>query len=462
MLPSIYFVREDEQLLIESLTRRYTFNGPGWFTSGMFESVRRRKAAVLGPTDYIRVRNTLSGEVRNEIGPKLFFASASDEVVERLTAIPLKKNQYVRVLDKKTGVIRIERGENSIYLTPTEEVIEDVKAVYNIDEHNAVLARDLESGQLTLITEPQVFTPAPKQAVIEVRKRILLEDHETVVIKDKEGKYIFKRGSDAERSFFLDPYSQLVTFCWSTGIHKDQCALKITHLDSRPKFMWYEFEARTQDNVELNIGITFFWQIVDVMAMAKTTNDAPGDLCSHARSTIIQAVSQVPLEKFLAAFNTIVRDAVLAGDTFFYTERGIKIHAVEVRNVSCKDAATQKILQEIIQETTNRLNRLQKQESENEVAVEKVRGEITAEEMKGKLIEMQREHARARGLMDGEAEATRVKVFLDGLGDISTADKLAIFNTLRKKDALESLSTGNAQLYFTPNDVDLRIETRSS
>jgi hypothetical protein len=209
------------------------------------------------------------------------------------------------------------------------------------------------------------------------------------------------------------------------------------------------------------IGITFFSQIVDVEAMVKTTSDMPGDVCSHARSTIIQAVSQVPLEKFLAGFNTIVRDAVLQGDTSFYTERGVKLHAVEMRNVSCKDAATQRILQEIIQETTNRLNRLQKQESENEVAVEKVRGEITSEEKKGKLIEMQREHARIRGLMDGEAEAVKVKAFLDGLGEIAVTDKIAIFNTLRKQDALESLSTGNAQLYFTPNDVDLRIEAVS-
>ena len=44
----------------------------------------------------------------------------------------------------------------------------------------------------------------------------------------------------------------------------------------------------------------------------------------------------------------------------------------------------------------------------------------------------------------------------------STADKILIFNTLRKQDAITALSTGTAQLYFTPADVDLSIETRQS
>jgi regulator of protease activity HflC (stomatin/prohibitin superfamily) len=457
-----YFLKEDEQLLVESLTKRYTLNGPGWFNVGLFESVSRRKALTLGRTEYVRVRDTLTGELRNELGPKMFFLKSHEEITEHLTALPLKAYQYVRVFNTETGLRRVVNGPTSLYLAPYEQIQGEIKDNYDIDGQTALLLRDLSTGQLSLITRPQVFTPTINQSVEKVLKRIQLEDHETVVIKDRDGKFQFKRGTDAERSFFLEPYAELVTFCWSTGIHKDQCTLKVTHLDTRPKFMWYEFEARTQDNVELNIGITFFSQVVDVEALVRMTSDMPRDVCAHARSVIIQAVSQVSLEKFLAEFNAIVREAVLAGDTSFYLERGIKIHAVEVRNVACKDPATQKILQEIIQETTNRLNRLQKQESENEVAVEKVRGEITAEEMKGKLIEVQREHARTRGLMEGEAEAIRVKAFLDGLGDVAAADKIAIFNTLRKQDALESLSTGNAQLYFTPNDVDLRIETRSN
>jgi hypothetical protein len=54
----------------------------------------------------------------------------------------------------------------------------------------------------------------------------------------------------------------------------------------------------------------------------------------------------------------------------------VRIEAIEVRSITCKEPATQRILQEIIQETTNRLNQLQKQESENEVSLKRIQGQI--------------------------------------------------------------------------------------
>lgn len=463
LLPWLHFLKEDDQLLVESPTRRWVVNGPGTFLAPPFHRVKRRHPETLGPTDYLRLRDTLTGEVRNEYGPRLYFLSASEDILLRLTAIPLKTNQYIRLIDKHTGMIRVERGEGRVYLGPTEEILDGVTEGINLDEHTAVLVRDTGSGRLTLVAEPQVFFPAPTQEIVEIRSRLLLEDHDTIIIKDPEGRYLLRQGTQEERSFFLPPYHELVTLYWSSGIHKDHRSLRITHLDTRPKFMWYEFETRTQDNVELILGITFFWQIVDVAEMLHTTDDAPGDICSHARSVIIQSVSQVTLERFLATFNAIVRAPILEQDDPFYTERGVRIHAVEVRSIACKDAGTQRILQEIIQETTNRLNRLQKQESENEVRVKQVRGEIEAEEMRGQLLAVRHEHVRTEAVMAGEAEALKVRMLLEGLGEqLSPTDRLAIFNVLRKQDALEALSQGDATLYFTPADVNLSIETKGS
>jgi hypothetical protein len=550
LIPWIYYLKEDEQLLVEGFTRRWTVNGPAVFYSQPLWRVKRRKAKTLGPTEYLRLRDTLTGELRNEFGPKLYFPAASEEILEQLSAIPLKSNQYIRlidkrtgsirvergdssvclnpteeilepvregvnideqtavlvrdistgqlqlisqpqvfipaanqeiverrnpillqqnqyvkVIDKSTGMIRVERGESSFYLNPTEEIIEDILSSVgegvNIDEHTAVLVRDTQTGTLELITETQVFCPGANQEIVEVRQRILLENHETVVVKDRFGDYSIKRGTDAERSFFLQPYEELVEFQWASGLHKDEKNLIFTHIDGRPKFMWYEFEARTQDNVELIIGLTFFWQILDVAAMIQATDDTTGAICAHARSLIIQSVSQVSLERFLAGFNAIVRQAVLGVDDGFYAERGVALHAVEVRSVACKDPDTQRILLEIIQETTNRLNRLQKQEGDNDVKLKEIEGEIEVERLKGQLLDLRREHEQTEALTAGEAEAIRVRAFFEGLGnDMSASEKLAIFNTLRKQDAIAALSEGSAQLYFTPADVDLSIESR--
>lgn len=459
LIPWIYFLKEDDQLVVESLTRRWTVNGPGTYVSPPLHSVTRRKGVLLGPTDYIRVKNTLTGELSNQRGPKLYFLQAEEEVLLRMVAIPLKHNQYLRIVNKKTGEIRVEKGESLVFLEPTEELVEKIQDGINIDDDTAVLLRDTKNGNLELIIDKQVFFPSPNQEIVDIRNKIKLEDHETVVIKDGGGNFVFMRGSGPNRAFFLDPYSELVRLRWSSGINKSQRNLNITHFDSRPKFMWYEFDVRTRDNVELTIGITFFWQIVDVEKMIKTTDDTPGDVCSHARSMIIQGVSKVSLEEFLQNFNPTVYDAVMNKADDFYAIRGVDIHAVEVRSITCKDPDTQHILQEIIQETTNRLNQLMKQESENEIKIKQINGEIDVENMRGKLLELKREHSQLESQTAGEAEAQKVKFFLDGLGtDIPLEDRIAIFNTLRKKDILGKLSEGKAQLYFTPADVDLRIE----
>jgi regulator of protease activity HflC (stomatin/prohibitin superfamily) len=461
IFPRLYFVKEDEQLLIESFGTRRVINGPTRYVARPLERVKHRKGIVLAPTDYIRLRNNLTGELRNELGPQLYFLGPHEIVDAERKAIPLSENEYVRLQDTKSGEVRIERGEGLVYLSPTETILEPKQNGIDIDDDTAVVVRDISTGQLSLITEKQVFVPTAHQRIVNIRPLIKLEDHEVVVVRDRAGRYRFRRGSDEDRSFFLDTHEDLVLLNWSAGLHKDKRSLSLSKFDMRPKFMWYEFEVRTQDNVELIIGITFFWQITDMETMIRATDDTTGDICSHARSMIIQGVSQVSLERFLAEFNTIVGNTVLREDDPFYQNRGCIIHAVEIRSITCKDPDTQRILQEIIQETTNRLNRLQKQESENEIHIKQIQGQIDAEEMRGQLLETQRDHSMTEALTIGQAEAERIRSFLETLGDnLSIDEKLAVFNTLRKHDMLEVISSGSAQVYFTPSDVDLSIEAR--
>ncbi len=462
LIPWIYFVKEGQQLLIESPKKRWTVNGPATYLAWPFQKVTYRQGLTLGPTEYARIHDTLTGEVRNEIGPQLYYLSASEEVLEKLEAIPLKHDQYLRLLDTNTGKIRVVRGECSVYLSPTEKQMDKIQRGVYIDQETGVIVLDTETGRLELITEQQVFIPNEHQEIKKIQRLTRLADHETMILKDETGRYTFKTGAGEERSFFIDPYSEVVTLRWSSGLHKDHRNLAISILDSRPKFMWYEFEVRTQDNVELVLGLTFFWQIVDVPRMIRTTNDTTGDICSHARSAIIQSVSRATLETFLASFNPIVRDAVLDESDSFYKERGVILHAVEVRSITCKDDETQEVLQEIIRETTDRLNRLQKQESANEIKLKKLAGQIESESVRHELLEMRRKNRQMAAQMAGEAEAMRVRAFLDRLGkDVPLEDKLTIFNTLRKQEMLDKLSEGTAQLYFTPAEVDLSIETRS-
>merc|ERR1739847_184545 len=93
----------------------------------------------------------------------------------------------------------------------------------------------------------------------------------------------------------------------------------------------------------------------------------------------------VTLETFMASFNSIVLKAA-AMDEPFYAERGVKLHNLEVVRFEPKDEATASVLQAIIQETTNHINRMQQQKSENEVEKEKMSALIYIERQRTALI----------------------------------------------------------------------------
>merc|ERR1712224_881625 len=152
---------------------------------------------------------------------------------------------------------------------------------------------------------------------------------------------------------------------------------------------------------------TIFWQVNDVARMIKRTGDPKGDVWYHARSALIQAVSTVTLETFMASFNEIVQRAA-ATDKAFYDERGVVVHNLEVVRYEPKDAETGRTLQAIIQETTNHINRMQKTKSENEVERERMAALIDIEKQKAGLIKERTANEKLEASVAGEAEGTRL------------------------------------------------------
>lgn len=421
--------------------------------------------------------------------PQLWFPGPYDSFGVKEQAISLKHYEYVKIMETKTGVTRVEIGEQLVFLSPTEQVLDvannhGVKQGVNIDDHTAVLVRNTETGQLRLETGKKLFFPKAKEEIEDIRKRIVLEDHQVVVIKTKEGKYMFKEGrksvhtpneqdpelkyleneGETARAFFLPPYCELVELRWFSNNEIIENEQKVTHFDLRPQFMTYAFVCRTCDNVELKLDLTFFWEIKDIRKMIGKTADLPSDICNHARSVIIQTVSQVNLEKFMQDFNPIVAKAVLGSEDTFYSDRGAFVHTVEVRSIHCVDPQTEKVLQEIIKETTDRLNRLQKQASENEVRLFKMKGDIEEEKLNGELLRIRKDHQKAEAQIEGEGEADQIKAFLKRLDthNVPFDTQMQMWQTLRKMDSINSVAHSNSTLYFTPNDVNLSIETISA
>merc|ERR1711988_1914101 len=389
---------------------------------------------------------------------------------EKKMALNLAKNEFVKIKDEH-GKLRVERGEARIIPQPLEEVIGGVRKGYNIDEHHAVQLRNTDTGTVELITEHGLFIPGPYQEDIQVQKKIILEEYERMAYKDETGRFHFVSGDSEMRNFFLPPFCEVLKQEWSIDLRKEhkECE-RVWRFDMRPRYMNYEFNCRTIDNVELVVDVSFYWQIIDVQHMIEKTADAPGDVCTHARSMIIQAVSNIALMEFLADFNDIIRAGAGVVPTEgkppddFYEQRGVQLLSVEVLQFKCSNPDTDKTLQAIIKETADRLKKKECQKGENEVAISAMQGAIEQEKLNIKLVEIKKSHLKTEARIEGEAEYHKVAAFLGGVtGEgpdavkVSIEDAINLFGTLRKLDSIKAMSNSNASLYVTPDDVNLTV-----
>merc|ERR1711907_124826 len=159
----------------------------------------------------------------------------------------------------------------------------------------------------------------------------------------------------------------------SDGKEKAVKKRSVTKIDLRTRKIFFSYEVPTSDNVKLRLDGTIFWKVANVGKMMNTTSDPEGDVWHHSRSALIQAVSKITLQNFMASFSNITTDAYrLQAADGFYTERGVSLQSMELTKFETVDASTSQILQE----TINRINRLQVQESSNEVAAAALQAEI--------------------------------------------------------------------------------------
>jgi len=484
--PSAKFVaialQEDQYLRLKDKSngKRWVQKGkaqvflePTWEIDGKGGAASR--AWSLKAYEYVRLLDSVTGKISVHKGEQVVFPGPNESLLdgEVLSAIDLKVHEYCKILDQATGDIRVESGAASgskqVFLGPNERILGGGKQkAVEVDENHAVLVRDKSTGQMRLVKEKQLFVPGPNETIEEVRELIRLADHEAMIVRGKDGDFQYFYGSEEKRkgqprSFFLEPYDEIVKLCWSKGRRRESRNLFIERFDCRPQFMSFEFNCRTSDNVELILEGTFFWEVVDLPAMVKSTGDTSGDLCNHARSQFIRHVARVTLKQFMDESHVIAKK-VWEEDTAFYDSRGVKIHSLEVTRYQCADSRTSEILEQIIQETTNRMNRLSQAESENEVSLFRMQGQIEQERMNGDLLKIQHEHTTDEAKVTGQSEAARIAAFMDGLRESvpKVEDRVSMWQVLRKTEALSVISQGDAKLYFTPKDVDLSIEARSS
>jgi len=258
----------------------------------------------------------------------------------------------------------------------------------------------------------------------------------------------------------------LVLIDWLHG----QAALKKKKKQKKRKERgrFFTYEVRTSDNVKPRLDGNIFSRVKDVKKMIDTSSDPEGEVWQHARSALIQGVSKATLSVFMARFNNITMEAFEAqGNDGFYADRGVAIVSMEVTRFEPVDKKTAEVLQQIIQETTNRINKLQVQNSENEVLAAKLAADITMEKQRTELIKTQSQNEQLQAQMQGESggmeRAMGAKAFIDGLNtSIANVGKRVELYELHEmlennRANTHNLAAGKANLFLTPQDMNLKI-----
>lgn len=144
---TVHFLDQDEQLRVVKLTDTIIVNGPGVRIVSLFvKNVQKRKAELLEPLDFIRIKDTLTGELHVQVGPKLHFLKAFDQVLERGCGHSLSPTEYCIVQDKRSGEKRIERGPK-VLMPGAYEDISDKKSAISLQSSQFVRLRDTSDGR---------------------------------------------------------------------------------------------------------------------------------------------------------------------------------------------------------------------------------------------------------------------------------------------------------------------------
>lgn len=165
------------------------------------------------------------------------------------------------------------------------------------------------------------------------------------------------------------------------------------------------------------------------------------------------------MKEFMELPNSKLIDSVNSDkDDSFYESRGVNVIRVEVLQKRCKDPEIQKIFKQIIDEKTNRIKNIEKQEGDNEIKLRELNGKIDAEKLNGTLLKIKKENERQENQADGIAEGSRIQNFITNLGDdVPIEKKLQIYFDIQNTKRLEMIAQSKTTLYLTPKEVDTRV-----
>mmetsp|Transcript_6699 Transcript_6699/g.12150 ORF Transcript_6699/g.12150 Transcript_6699/m.12150 type:complete len:546 (+) Transcript_6699:56-1693(+) len=141
ILASIKNLGEDEQLLIIKPDGRSVENGPGTTWVWVGTQTETRKAHTLSQTEYMIIGDAKTGVRRVQKGPGRFFLEPYEEAVESRAAKTLTKEEYMYVTDLLTGQVATVQGPQLYFPQHAYESLADDHDIIHLAEWEAIAIR---------------------------------------------------------------------------------------------------------------------------------------------------------------------------------------------------------------------------------------------------------------------------------------------------------------------------------
>ncbi|MFB8788235.1 MAG: colicin uptake protein [Potamolinea sp.] len=299
-------------------------------------------------------------------GPRDYIPRTEVAVIERRQAIPLDKNEGIYVRDIQTGELKLISGPQAYMLSPYEElwekdltpVVEELLSRKNdpVSERGRHFRATRRNEASQSLEEQQDTEQRDKTraVVFHVPQNAAVQIHN---YKERTARTVF--GPDL---VMLGPDEAFTVLSLSGGVPKRAHIIKSLALLLGPDFMTDLFTVETSDHARLQLRLSYNWYFDvdrhDEQATAKLFQvpDFVDTACKAIASRVRGAVAGVKFDEFHRNSARIIRQAVFGideqghvGEEFRFRTNNFVIFNVDIQSVEPVDEETLKSLQKSVQ-----------------------------------------------------------------------------------------------------------------
>lgn len=399
-----------------------------------------------------------SGDLWMIRGPRDYIPPVQVEVLDLRRAIPLDKNEGIYVRDIQSGELKIISGPQAYMLTPYEELWE--KTLPPVVEH--LLSQNdgsLGTGGRGMSADSERPNQRDKTraVVFHVPQNAVVQIHD---YKDRTARSVF--GPDL---VMLGPDEAFTVLRLSGGKPKQPNRIKALSLFLGPDFMTDIFAVETSDHARLQLQLSYNWYFdVDrhdeaIASQLFHVPDFVGDACKAVASRVRGSVAGVKFDEFHRNSARIIRTAVFGTDAdgsirdeFRFGTNNLVITNIDIQSVEPVDEETlrslQKSVQIAIQITTDAQEAAARHDAERIAQEAKAKldrqaivDQVSAEMERKTLLETEAENAAiaTAGEATAQARAKAEAAQIEGDLALNLATQQAEAARIRAEAELEQL-----------------------